>query len=346
MNFYKIRLTATFLTATLSMIFFTAANPVPAAETAAQFYQGKTIEWVTSGLAGGSTDLLARVLAPYLAKETGAQVKVEAMGSDKSVNYVYGRVKPDGLTLLTRDTASLKLSALLKTPGARWDLGKFNWLADALPEKAMFGVSPKLAHRTLEGLKAAEVLKAGGTGARGGMAVVPAVMFEVFGLNGKVISGYRGVKALALALAKGEIDVISGSSETTSERNQKEGHAVYLFTLGNERSALFPDLPAVDELGIKIPQNAQDAYELVASGTGKAVATSPGVPADRIAYLRRAFDNLVADPEVKKSLKKFAKSDPKYIPGEKLQADMVKLVNNQSLTRELEAIINKYLAVK
>jgi tripartite-type tricarboxylate transporter receptor subunit TctC len=316
------------------------------AESAEQFYQGKTITWVASGRPGSSADLLGRVLAPFLKKETGAQVKVEAMGSNKSANYVYDRVKLDGLTLLCRDTASLKLSGLLKAPGARWDIGKYNWLADILPQKLMFGVSPKLSDRSLKALRAAPMLKAGGTSARGGMVVTPSVMFEVFGLKGKVISGYQGVKGVARAAANGEVDVVAGNSETTALKNQEGGNIIYIFAIGSERSALFPDSPATGELGLIIPKNAQHAYNVLSAGTGKAIATSPGVPEDRVAYLRKVFDKLMKNPEVKKEREKFAKDSPKYIPGEKLQADMVNIVTNKTLASELQAIIEKFVATK
>lgn len=344
MNFRQISLAS--IVITMVLVFSSPAHQALGAESAEEFYQDKTITWIASGSPGSSADLLGRILGPFLTKETGAQIKVEAMDSNKAANYAYGRVKGDGLTLFCQDTNSLKLNALEKAPGMQWDIAKFNWLADVVPDELMFGVSPKSSYKSLEALRSATELKAGGTSARGGMVVVPAIMFEVFGLKGKAISGYRGVKGVALASANGEIDIVAGNSATTALSNQKAGNVVYIYTIGNERSALFPDVPAVGELGLKIPENAQNAYKMISSGTGKAVATSPGVPEDRVAYLRKVFDKIMKDPEVIKEVKKLSIEAPKYVSGEKLQADMIDVGTNQALASEIKAITEKYIATK
>ena len=59
----------------------------------------------------------------------------------------------------------------------------------------------------------------------------------------------------------------------------------------------FPDIPLSIELG-RSPEEVQ-ILRIVANATeiGKMVLTTPGVPADRVAALRRAFDATVKDPE-------------------------------------------------
>ncbi|MDP2645835.1 MAG: hypothetical protein Q8P24_12920 [Desulfobacterales bacterium] len=330
----------------LGLALALATAGTSAAQDAAEFYRGKTIKWVVAaGRPGTSTDLLTRLLAPFLAKELGAKVSLQNMGSDEGINYAYDRVKPDGLTLVVKDTNSLKLNDLLDAPGSVYEMEKYNWIADVLPQKNLFGVSAKLPYRTIDELRKAKGLKSGGTSARGNMAVTPTIMFEILGIDGKVITGYKGRKGLALALGRGEVDLIAGVSETSAYADQRDGFAVYLFTLGNKRSQLFKDLPSLSELGVAIPAELEDAYSVV-TGTGKAVATTPGVPEERVAYLRQVFDKLGADKQVQTKLLEFAQVRDDMIPGKELQQEMIKLKKNKALGTQLKAILNKYRSFK
>jgi tripartite-type tricarboxylate transporter receptor subunit TctC len=65
------------------------------------------------------------------------------------------------------------------------------------------------------------------------------------------------------------------------------------FTL--ERKRQLPDVPTLLELA---PADKRDMVEFLAAGTpfGRAMAVGPGVPADRVAVLRKAFDELMKDP--------------------------------------------------
>ena len=70
----------------------------------APFYQGKTIRIIVGFTAGGLYDQYARILARHMPKYIpgNPNIIVQNMpgaGSLTATNYVYGVVKPDGLTL-------------------------------------------------------------------------------------------------------------------------------------------------------------------------------------------------------------------------------------------------------
>jgi len=324
-----------------------ALNPVlsAGAENPEAFYRGKTIRWIVASGPGSSTDLVARLFAPFLGRETGTRVKVENMGTDEGINYAYTRTKPDGLSLLMKDKNALQFSEILKTPGKLWELGKFNFLADVLPEKNCFGVSPKLPYKTLADLRGAKGLKAGGTSAKGNLVTSVAVMMEIMGLDGKVISGFKGRSALSLAVARGEIDIVAGVRETSAYRDQKAKNTRWLFVLDEKRSAILPELPTLEEFGVKIPENLEDGYTVV-SGSGICAATTPGVAKEKVDYLREVFIKLNEDKEVQAKVKEISKSWQGFIPGAKLQATMEKLSRNTQLGAQLDAILSKYRAIK
>ena len=90
------------------------------AESPADFYKGKTINWVVSSGAGGTTDLMSRITAQYLGKKIGAKVKVENMGRNKGLNFVFTKGKTNGLTLVSKARTALVLNDVAKAPGLRY----------------------------------------------------------------------------------------------------------------------------------------------------------------------------------------------------------------------------------
>jgi tripartite-type tricarboxylate transporter receptor subunit TctC len=63
-----------------------------------------------------------------------------------------------------------------------------------------------------------------------------------------------------------------------------------------ERMRDLPDVPTLTELA---PPDQRPMAEFIASGTpfARAMAVGPGVPQDRVAALRKAFDDLMSDQE-------------------------------------------------
>ena len=77
------------------------------AEAPGDFFRGKTIIWIFAGDAGASVDLVARTIAPFLAEEIGAKVRVENRKTDEGMNYLYNEGTRDGLTLGIKDSDSI-----------------------------------------------------------------------------------------------------------------------------------------------------------------------------------------------------------------------------------------------
>ncbi|MBI2953717.1 MAG: hypothetical protein HYY30_05340 [Chloroflexi bacterium] len=120
--------------------------------SAQDFYRGKTINWVVSSDAGSGSNTITRALAPFLAKETGAGVKVEAQGNEVGINFVYNEAKRDGLTLVTNSGGAAISNDILKAPGVQYEVDKFNFLGDVNPSRRVMEISPKLPQRTIEAL--------------------------------------------------------------------------------------------------------------------------------------------------------------------------------------------------
>lgn len=320
--------------------------PAQAAEKAERFYQGKTITWVVSAEPGGSTDITTRILAPHLAREIGARIVVKNMtgGSLQGDNWVYNEAKKDGLTLLTEGKMPLLLNDLLKLGGVKYVTQKFLFVSGVDPELSAFAVSPKSPYKTLDALRKAKGLKVGASTAKGYIAISGAVMLEILGLDGKVVTGYQGMKSVLLDMARGQLDIVA-NGEAAFARAEKDGYLITLFIIGDERSPLFPNLPTLRELGVDIPKELLDAYQTVSANT-HLVALPPGVDADRVAYLRKIFKKMSELKDIQRDISRWAGVWRSFIPGEKMQEDIDHLMANKSLATQLETIRKKHSAVQ
>lgn len=314
------------------------------AGTPAEFYRGKTLSWIVSSDPGSGTDIVTRTIAPFLSKEIGAKIKVENMKTDEGINYVYRQGGKDGLTLVAKSTDAVIGNEILKAPGVLYDTEKLNFVADIYPSAKMFQVSPKVPYRTIDDLRKAKGLKAGGTSAKGSLALTAAVMLEILKLDGKVITGFQGRKNLIMALARGEVDFMV-TIDDVAMRDEQDGYIVNLFAAGDKRSEVVPHVPSLSELGVKVPKELENVHKFVSTG-GMAVALPPGVPPERVEYLRKAFQNLTKDKELQKAVEKMAGAWRVFIPGKELQEEMAAMKRDTELAGKLDAIFKKYSAVR
>ncbi len=314
------------------------------APPAEEFYRGKTINWIVASGAGSPTDVITRTIAQYLAKDLGARIKVEDMKTDEGINYVYKQGSRDGLTLGVKSTDTIIGNDILKAPGVQYETDKFNFVADVYPSGKVLQISPKLPYTTLEGLRKAKGLRGGGTSAKGSLAVSGAVLLEILGLDGKVITGFNGKKDLTLAIARGEIDFMV-TSDSTALRDEKDNYVVNVMIVGDKRSVVVPKVPLLSELGVNVPKEMNPVYRFVTSG-GMAVVLPPGVPGERIEYLRKAFQNLSNNRELQKAMEKITGTKTSFTPGAELQQEMVEIKADKELATKLAVIFKKYTALR
>ena len=330
----------------VSMAIVIGSNVVWGADIPGDFFRGKTIHWIVAdGASGGSgLDLNARTIAPFLEKETGARVRIENRKTDEGVNYIYNQGTRDGLTMGTKSSDSLIGNDILKAPGLQYEADKFNFIADVYPSVKVFQISPKLPYKTLEALRKAKGLKAGGTSAKGTFALGSAVMFEILHLDGKFITGFENKKSLVLALARGEVDFMV-PSDSSAMRDEKDGYVINLFALGDKRSSAVPHVPSLSELGVKIPKELEAVFNFATSG-GQPLVLPPGVPPERIEYLRKVFQRLSNNKELRKSMAKLMGTSEDFVSGQELQQQVAGIKADKEMAAKLDVLFKKYSVVR
>lgn len=329
----------------LGLILLMACSQAPKATISpAEFYKGKTVNWVVSSGAGSDTDLLARIIAPYLGQELGALVKVEAMGSSEGRNYIFTQGKPDGLDLVIHSSASLVSDDILKSPGVQFEAEKFLFVADVAPALKIMQVSPKMTYKNLEELRKAKGLKGGGTTAAGALAVGAAVAFEILGLDGKVINGFNGKGNLVLAVTRGEVDFLV-TGDPGAQREEEEGKIRNFLMIGDKRSEFAPGVPTMVDLGVKVPKELGTVVDF-AGTAGTAVALPPSVPQEKVEYLRQVFQKLTEKKALQDEIAKKEGLWRPFVPGKELQDQINGMKANKSLANQLNDILAKYAATQ
>ena len=143
------------------------------------------------------------------------------------------------------------------------------------------------------------IVGASGTGS--GAYFYPAALNALVGTKFKIVGGYPGGNEINLAMEKGEV----GGRGSNSWASWKSGHPHWiaenkihmLVQIALRRSPELPDVPLMLELARD--EESRQVLTFLSSdlGIARAFATTPGVPAERVAALRKAFQDMLRDPE-------------------------------------------------
>lgn len=281
-----------------------AESDKPPKTGAAGFYDRASIKWIIPYSPGGGYDEYARLLSPYLEKYTGARVDIlnlPGAGGMRGVNELYESA-PDGLTIGMINGSALVTNEIAGIRGASYDLAKFEYLGRIVADRRVLVVSTDSGYESLDDLrKAPGTIKIGATGLGGSTYVDAVICNEAFDMDLKVIHGFDSSSFIKQAMLRGNIVGTWGSWGSAVDSVTGDRQRIILQS-GVQRSADLPDVPTVHELvqGTSNPERTEailNAWESL-QAVGRPVAAPPGTPADRVRFLREAFDQAMHDPEL------------------------------------------------
>lgn len=278
-----------------------AAAGAQAQDTGAAFYKGKTVRFTVGLGVGGGFDAYARMIAPYLAKELDTTVIVENLpgaGGLLALNQVY-TAQPDGLRILIVNGTPAALGQLLEQDNIRYDLTKADHLGIISAYPWIWLMGPKSNVRTVaDAMKPGVKIRWGGTGPSDGPADGAALTCHALKLDCQIVLGYKSSGDIALAMERGEMDGLY-LSDSSAANYVKTGQARAIAAMGRTRSTLLPDTPTVFEQ-VKLTPDQEWWFDFRANlnDIGRILITTPGVPADRLAFLRAAVKRALTNPEL------------------------------------------------
>ena len=291
---------------TVLFVFFSLAHLLDAAQAqgVADFYRGKTINvWIGYG-AGGGYDLSARVLARHMGRYMPGEPMLVARnmpgaGSLSLANWLYNVAPKDGLDFGIFGR-TVPIDPLLGTKGTQFDALKFTWLGSTSNE-----VSTCVAWHDAPVKNAADLftkeLTVGASGAASPSAVFPYLFNSILGTKLRVINGYTSSATILTALEAGELNgfcawgwVPMKAMRSDWIRDKKFN---VLFQIGLAKHRDHPETPLLLDLAKTVED--RELLEILVSPQvfARPFAAPPGIPADRAAALREAFNKTVLDPD-------------------------------------------------
>jgi tripartite-type tricarboxylate transporter receptor subunit TctC len=276
---------------------------------AQDFYAGKSIQLVIGFDVGGGYDLYARTVARHWTRHipghpTFVPQNMPGAGTRTAANWLYNAAPKDG-TAIGTIVQSTAVDQALGEPGIRFDAASFNWLGNPIVDNLVTLSWSASGLATIEDVKTKGGLFCGSTGG-GPTTVFPRVINQLLGTQIKVVAGYRGQSAVNIAMERGEVNCIGGttwSSVKATMRPMLSARKINLLVQWGaakdpEISAYANrDVPLIQEFG----QSDLDRRVLVFIGSGAAfgrpLLAPPAVPPERVDILRQAFDRTMRDPE-------------------------------------------------
>jgi tripartite-type tricarboxylate transporter receptor subunit TctC len=241
---------------------------------------------------GGSNDVIARAMAPQLAKRLGASVIVENKGGAAGVigSDAVAKAAPDGSHLLL--TSSTFLTTAATQSKLPYDpTGAFIPVAMVAEGPLLVAVPAEKPVKTPADLVAAAKAKPGalnyGTAGVGSLAHLATELLN--GAAGIQMTHvpYKGAGPALIDLAAGQIDVMI-SNYSTLVPQIKSGKVRAIAVTSPRPSPAFPDLPP---LAATVPGYAMDIWVTVFGPAG--------MPAPLVDRLNREINEIAASPELR-----------------------------------------------
>ncbi len=296
------------------------------AQSAAEFYKGKSVRMLVGASPGGGYDTSARMLARFMKGHIPGKPRLivqnrPGASSRVAANWLYNAGPRDG-TVLGAFSQTLPLAQALGQRKVKYDASLFHYIGTPIQPVSTIiawhtaGITSLLQARDKQYI-------VGATSSTGANFLYPAVANHLFGTKFKIVIGYKGGSQVDLALERGEVS-LRGSATWShikgSKKDWYDGKKVIPLVQNSLRK--HPDLPNVPRF-IDLAKTKEQRAVLQLLGevaaVGRPLLTNRGVPADRVAALRKAFDDTMKNAGYLAAAKKI-NLEVMGIPGTELQA--------------------------
>ena len=295
-----------------------------------QGYPVKPIRIVVPFAPGGNIDITARAIAPGLTEVLGQPVLVEnrSGAGGRIGSTLVAKSPPDGYTVLLGASGTLVAQPVFHDDIEYQPLRDFVFTSLISLVPSVLVVHPSLPVRSVKELIAfartrPDALLMGSAGQGSGTHLM-GELFQSMAQVKFVHSPYKGAAAAAVAILGGQahllFDQISSSGPFI-----KAGRLRGLAVTSAQRSKFLPDVPTIDESGLR-------GYD---SSTYTTLAIPAATPKEAIQKLRDAIDTVVAQPRTRDVFEKLGAEVIRGTPEEftrRLQEDTARWIRIRKQT--------------
>jgi tripartite-type tricarboxylate transporter receptor subunit TctC len=316
---------------------------------AADYYAGKTIEFVVGGDAGGGYDIYARTVARHINRHIPGvpNVIVKNMpgaGSTRAAIYISTVAPKDGGSLGALMPGAIIDPLLDEKPNVQFDPTKVVYIGTADSGVRVCATFQNSKIKTFEDAQNQKTIL-GASAAGGATRDYAFLLNKTAGAKFEVVSGYQGTVDIALAMERGEVDGMCGwdwssvKSQKSDWVRDKKLNVLVQISLNPEPDLTKMGIPQLWKYVTK--EDDRKVAELVISQQvfQRSYIAPPGTPNEQIKILRAAFDATMTDPQFLADAEKM-KISITPLPGAKVQALIEKLyVTPKDLVERAKAVI-------
>ena len=269
---------------------------------------GSTIEWIVPSAAGAGNDILARIIAPAMQEDLGANIKVvnkEGGSQVVGLNYI-AQSKPDGLTFGNTNIPSILGRYLDPSKKAAFDRSSFTPIGSFATNSVVIGVNKDSKYKSVKELFDAVKAEPGkitaGTDSRAGDDHINLRLLEdALGLDFNIVHYNSGADKVA-AVVSGETDFALGGVSSFFGQ-YKSGDIMLLSVIEDNPSSFVPDVPTMKSAG----------YDVKPMASNFALSVPSKTPKDIVAKLESSLKKASESTAVQEKLKGAA-TQPTWVP--------------------------------
>jgi len=264
----------------------------------AQAYPTKAVRLIVPHAPGGNSDTFGRVLAAKLSERLGQQVIVEnraGAGGTVASEHV-ARLAPDGYTLLVGDNGTHGIAPTLYSKLPYKVPGDFTSITLGATFPTVLMVHPSLAAKNAAEFIALAKAQPGkltysSAGTGNGSHLTVDMFLQAAGNLQLVHVPYKGGAPAVQAVLAGDVQM-TAVSVNTSLPHIKSGRVRALAIASLKRSPALPEVPTLDEQGVKGAE----------ADSWLAIFGPPGIPDATTGRLQQEISAALNDPLIKERL--------------------------------------------
>lgn len=283
------------------------ASLTPArAQEGGGFFAGKTIRVTAGAAAGAAYDFMARVLANHYGRHIPGHPSFivdnsPGASSLSMLNAFAARAPRDGLAI------GLPLGGIVHEPrlnglsrdgsNVHFDARAFAYLGSPARQPLIYAVTRESPFKSFADLRATPSTFAS-TSQGGDNYTMPILTNQLMGTKIRLVAGYKGVNDIFIAMEQGEVQGTGMvlASLLAKDDWMRDGRARVLLHFGAAPIGRMPDVPAATDFAPdEATRRMLRLYALKYNATYPFILP-PGVPPERVAMLRAAFDETMRDP--------------------------------------------------
>lgn len=297
------------LVAALLLSSFAVAGSA-SAQSVADFYKNKKVRVIVGFGSGGGYSKYCFLLLRYLPKRVPGNPTMTCQfmsggGGVKAANYMYNAGPRDG-SALGMLSDFMTVAQLLDPKKIKYDARKFTYLGVMVPANPVLMAWHTAPVKSLAALQKHQLV-VGVVGKLGMDGINTSILNRFLGTHLKQVMGYKGTGPIAIAMEKGEVQASMSSWVSWKSRAMpwiKSGKIIPIVQVGLKKASDLPNVP----LMVDFAKNEQDRrlLEFISGGGpfGRSLIAPPGVPKYLVTGLRKAFDQVMADPAFRAEAKK------------------------------------------